>query len=75
MNNINSLYTQQSSQVTRNTSLRATAGSQELPKLTADESSLIKEKFTSNKAMELYSGDGKMTEHQFSRGSKIDTRI
>ncbi|MAL16819.1 MAG: hypothetical protein CL670_08400 [Balneola sp.] len=76
MNSINSIYTQQQTgQVNRSSSLREAAGSNDLPKLTQDESSLIKEKFTSDKAMTLYSVDGKMNQHQFSRGSNIDTRI
>ncbi|MEQ8525950.1 hypothetical protein [Gracilimonas sp.] len=77
MNSINSIYTQQAGQINRNTALRSAAGSQDLPKLTQDESSLINQKFTAEneKAMSLYSVDGKMNQHELSRGRNIDTRI
>lgn len=77
MNSINSIYTQQATQVSRNTALRSAAGSQDLPKLTQDESSLINQKFTpdNNKAMNLYSVDGKINQHELSRGKNLDTRI
>lgn len=77
MNSINSIYTQQAGQINRSTALRSAAGSQDLPKLTQDESSLINQKFTAEneKAMNLYSVDGKVNEHGLSRGRNIDTRI
>ncbi|MCP9291899.1 MULTISPECIES: hypothetical protein [Gracilimonas] len=77
MNSINSIYTQQAGQVSRNTALRSAAGSQDLPKLTQDESSLINQKFTAEKkaAMNIYSVDGKVNQHELSRGRNIDTRI
>jgi hypothetical protein len=74
MNAIQSIYNQQSGQVTQNSALRKAAGSTRLPQLTKDESSLIKENFTPAKKMNLYSMDGKMKQEGLSRGAKIDTR-
>lgn len=55
-------------------SLRKAANSPDMPKLTKDETDLIKEKFTPNKKLHFYSMDGKVNEQQVSRGLNIDTK-
>lgn len=75
MNAIQSIYNQQSGQVTQNSALRKAASSSQLPQLTKDESLLIKEKFSPNKALNLYSMDGKVNKEGFSKGANLDTRI
>lgn len=75
MNTINTIHNQQSGQITRNSALRKAAVSADLPTLTKDESSLIKEKFSPNKKMDLYSMNGSVNNSRLYRGFNIDTRI
>lgn len=77
MNSIDSINAQQAGQVNRSTALRNAPVSNDLPKLTQDESNLINKKFNpgNSKAMNLYSVDGQVNQQKFSCGRNIDTRI
>lgn len=75
MNSINSVIHQQTQRITQNTALRKAAVTPQPPSLTTDESSLIKEKFSSSRTMKSYSMDGRINEHQVIRGSHFDQRV
>lgn len=75
MYNVNSVQSPQPAAISRNTPLRNAAIAPNPPKLTHDESSLIKEKFQPSKELKLYSGDGSTSSKGFQRGLNIDTRI
>ena len=76
MSSINTVYNQQSLRVTQNSALRkAATSSNNLPKLTNDENSLIKQNFTSHKPLKSYSMDGRVSDQQALRGSKFDARV
>lgn len=75
MNTLNPIHHSQTTQVQRNTPLRNAAVSPDLPKLTSDEHTLIKEKFNTPRQMKLYSGDGSTHNSGIARGLNIDTKI
>jgi hypothetical protein len=75
MYNINSVQHSYNTQVNKTSPLRNAAISPNPPKLTSDESSLIKEKFTPSKQLKLYTGDGNTQSTGFERGLNLDTRI
>lgn len=75
MNSINPIINQPAARVTQSSALRKAAVSPELPNLTQDESSLIKEQFAASKPLRSYSMDGKMNQYQPVRGSNFDARI
>jgi len=75
MNNINSIIHQQTQLVAQNSALRKAAAAPQPPKLTADESTLIQQKFSNPKPIQSYSMDGRVNAQQMVRGSNIDTRV
>lgn len=75
MNSIHVANLYQSNHIQQQSPLRAAAQSPELPALTEDESTLIKEKFSPEKGLTLYNGQGNTQEARFERGMNIDTRI
>ncbi len=75
MNSINSIIHQQTQRVTQNSALRKAAAAPQPPKLTADESTLINQKFSPSNSIQSYSMDGRIKEHQMVRGTNFDARI
>ena len=75
MNSINSVIHQQTQRVAQNSALRKAAAAPQPPTLTDDESTLIQQKFSASKMMRSYSMDGRVNEHQITRGSHFDARV
>jgi hypothetical protein len=75
MNSINTVIHQQTHRVAQNSALRKAAAAPQPPSLTADESTLIQQKFSASKTMRSYSMDGRVNEHQVIRGSNFDARV
>ncbi len=75
MSTINPILNQQTQRIAQNSALRKAAAAPQPPRLTADENSLIKEKFTAAKPMQSYSVDGRVSEQQMLRGSHFDARV
>lgn len=75
MSSINSIIHQQSHRVAQNSALRKAAFAPQPPKLTADESTLISQKFSAAKPIQSYSMDGRMNEQQIIRGAHFDACV
>ncbi len=75
MSTINPILNQQTQRIAQNSALRKAAAAPQPPRLTADENSFIKEKFTAPKPMQSYAMDGRMSQQQVVRGSHFDARV
>ena len=74
MNTINPAINQPIERLNVGGALRKAASTHQMPNLTQDESTYIKEEFTPSRAMQSYSMDGKMNEYHFMKGANLDTR-
>lgn len=73
---VNPIIHQQQDLSIRNNGLRKVGASATPPKLTVEESSMIKKNFTAGKPVKLYDLQGSVNEHHFAdRGTNIDTRV
>jgi len=72
----NSIIHQQPSLNIQSSGLRKPGAAAEPPKLSVEESSMIKKNFTDSTPVKLYDVKGSVSEHNFGdRGMNIDTRI
>jgi len=72
----NSIIHQQQSLNTQTNGIRRNAAAAEPPKLSVEESSMIKKNFASSTPVKLYDIKGGVSEQSFGdRGMNIDTRI
>lgn len=74
--NITSANAIQNQEVTRTNGLRKAAGAVQPPKLTEDESSMIRKEFSETKPITFYKGNGE-TQQQIvaGRGRHLDTLV
>lgn len=74
--NIQSVYLQQSEKIAQNSALRKAAASPAPPKLSDDESDMIKKKFSQMKPLENYTNNGGVEKSSFfARGLNIDRKV
>lgn len=72
----NSIIHQQQDFTIRNSGLRKVGAASTPPKLSVEESSMIKKNFASAKPIKMYDLQGSVSEHNFAdRGTNVDTRI
>ena len=72
----NSIIHQQQSFNIQTSGLRKPGAAAEPPKLSAEESSMIKKNFASSAPVKLYDVKGGVSEHNFGdRGMNVDTKI
>lgn len=72
----NSIIHQQQDLTVQNNSLRKAGAAATPPKLSVEESSMIKKNFASAQPVKLYDLQGGISEHHFGdRGMNVDTRV
>jgi|GEM_PF-1662620 len=71
-----SIIHQQQNLSIRNNGLRSVSSASAPPKLSAEESSMIKKNFATTKPVKLYNMQGAVNEHNFAdRGMNVDHRV